>query len=267
MKCRCANTGLMLGERRRTSISQAWVADLPTNHREATRTTSSDGACPTESSYLPHHSCGSGSNVRHIREVLGEEGRSIKIISKVENQEGSVNFDDILEESDGRSWSRAATSAWRFRRKRSSSRAETHDREVQRRGETRSDGRRGCCESMVKNPRPPERKPQDVANAVLDGTDCVMLSGETAAGASPRRRRSRHVEDLPRVLRCPSDHYQLFKSILAQVPHPDGRPQAISRFLSRAHRTEGSCRPNRGPDSWRIHRAAVWRSTDPQFQC
>jgi pyruvate kinase len=43
----------------------------------------------------------SGQDVRDVREILGEKGKSIKIISKIENQQGVNNFDDILKESDG----------------------------------------------------------------------------------------------------------------------------------------------------------------------
>lgn len=42
-----------------------------------------------------------GSDIKHIREVLGEDGKEIQIIAKIENQQGVNNFDEILDETDG----------------------------------------------------------------------------------------------------------------------------------------------------------------------
>ncbi|KAI5282324.1 Pyruvate kinase, partial [Ascosphaera acerosa] len=42
-----------------------------------------------------------GQDIKHIREVLGEDGKEIQIIAKIENQQGVNNFDEILKETDG----------------------------------------------------------------------------------------------------------------------------------------------------------------------
>lgn len=123
-------------------------------------------------------------NVLDIRKILEEEDAShVQIISKIENRQGFVNIEEILQVSDGIMVARGdlgvempieeVPMAQKVMLKLCNAMGKPVITATQ------------MLDSMIRNPSPTRAEATDVANAIFDGTDAIMLSGETAAGKYP----------------------------------------------------------------------------------
>ncbi len=165
-----------------------------------------------------------GADIKRVHEIMDEEGKRLPVIAKLEKPQAIENLDDIVDAFDAVMVARGDLGV------------ELPLEEVplvQKR--IVAAARRWAkpvivatqmLESMIENPRPTRAEASDVANAVLDGADAVMLSGETSVGAFPIIT----VQTMARIVENTEDHGLEQISEIEWDPHTTGGVMAMAAY-------------------------------------
>jgi pyruvate kinase len=178
--CRVQNGG-ELGERKGVNLPGAKlrISSLTPRDKEHVRFCVQQGV-----NYFAQSFVRSADDVRQLKQLLRRLGYDTPVVAKIEKPEALAQLEEILRVADGVMVARGDLGV------------EMNPEQVpvaQKRIIALANDRRKpvitatqMLESMIQNPRPTRAEASDVANAIFDGTDAVMLSGETASGRYPR---------------------------------------------------------------------------------
>lgn len=163
-------------------------------------------ALKNEVDYVAQSFVRSANDVRALKRLIRRLDRQTPVLAKIEKGEALENLDAILEEADGLMVARGDLGVELPPEKVPVAQKLIIEKANQRRLPVITATQ--MLESMTRNPRPTRAEASDVANAIFDGTDAVMLSGETAVGRYPRETvamMDRIIREAESVVACRSE--------------------------------------------------------------
>ncbi len=177
--CRIENTGLIKGKK---------SVNVPGVHISLPALTGKDRrfvqwAIEADIDFIAHSFVRCKDDLLEIQEILDAAGSHLKIISKIENQQGIDNLDDILKYSYGVMIARGDLGV-----EITAEKIPMIQKHIVQKCRARKKPvivATQMLHSMIENPRPTRAEVTDVANAIFQRTDAIMLSGETASGHYP----------------------------------------------------------------------------------
>jgi pyruvate kinase len=154
-------------------------------------------------------------DVKYLKDIISKNNSTSRVVAKIEKPEALKNIDEIIECSDALMVARGDLGV----------EIPMEEVPVAQKMIVRKCNQAGkpvivatqMMESMITNPRPTRAETNDVANAVMDGADCVMLSAETASGTYPVLT----VQSMSKTIRTIEDHVDIFDKNHAVDPSSD----------------------------------------------